>query len=172
MGALPNESLVEDNLANVTHNHYMKKKYLVYAAAPVLALSLFAANTAFAHGMFGWFGSTATPEQIATRQTTMFQEEANLLGVSVDEVKAAWAEGKTLWDLAQEKGLTQEQLKQKMTDARNAQVKSQLQTLVSQGVITQSQADQRYSWMTAQDQNGGKRLGRGFHGMRGMGMMF
>ncbi len=149
----------------------MKKKYLIYAAMPVLAVALLLATEASAHG-FGMFRGNATPQELATRHAEMFQEQAALLGVSVDDVKSAWAQGKSLWELAQEKGISEDQLQAKMKEARLAQIKSHLSTLVSQGVITQAQADQRYSWMTSQEGSVGKRMGRGFRGARGMGMMF
>lgn len=65
------------------------------------------------------------------------------MGIPVDEVKAAWAQGKNLFDVAATHGITKEQLAQKMKDQRIAEIKTQLQTLVTQGVITQTQADQR-----------------------------
>lgn len=146
----------------------MKAKTLAYTLAPALAIGLLAAGAASAHGWFGGFGFNAAPEEIAARQTSMFQQHANLLGVSVDEMKNAWASGKTMRDLAQEKGITDDQLQAKLKEQRLAQMKTHLQTLVDQGVITQTQADQRSAWMSTQAENGksGRGMGRGFgHGM-------
>jgi len=99
----------------------------------------------------------------------MFDNEAQILGISVDEVKNAWAQGKTMMQLAQEKGITEAQLQAKIKDARTAQLKIQLQTLVSSGVITQAQADQRLAYMQSQQTNvkgklGGRRHGGGMMG--------
>ena len=130
---------------------------------------LLGVNAASAHGMFGGFGnlgSTLTPDEIATKQQAMFQNEANLLGVSVDEVKAAWAAGKSLVQLAADKGITQAQLQQKLKDSRVAQLKSQLQALVTKGVITQAQADQRLQFI----QNQQAKIGSKINGRRGRGM--
>jgi hypothetical protein len=133
----------------------MNKKYLAYALVPMLGLGIIgagAASIASAHGTgggmmgfggFGGFGQQATPAQIAERQTSQFQAEAELLGISVDEVKAAWAAGKNLKTLASKKGITAAQLKEKMQAKRQEMMKSHLDALVSQGVITQAQADQR-----------------------------
>ncbi len=144
----------------------MKKKLAAYAILPVLALATLGASTASAHGWFG-FGQAQTPEQVAQVHTQMFQQQADLLGVSVEDIKNAWAQGKTLEDLATEKGITLEQLRQKMQEQRQAHIKTQLQQLVSQGVITQAQADQRLQVMQTQGANGkmGKGFGRGMHGM-------
>ncbi|MFH0852661.1 MAG: hypothetical protein V1845_03600 [bacterium] len=146
----------------------MKSKYLIYSLVPLLGLSAFiGVNAASAHGFFGLFGNL-TPDQIATQQQTMFQKQADLLGISVDDIKNAWAEGKSLKTLAEEKGISQEQLQAKVKEARLQQIKSDLQTLVEKGVITQAQADKRLQFMQNQSANGkqGKGMrGFGFHGM-------
>ena len=142
----------------------MKKQYALYAATPILALSLLGAGMVSAHGMGGWgFGSKATPQEMATNLSTRFQAEATLLGISVDEVKAAWALGKNVQQLAQEKGITKEQLQQKLKDQNTAQMTTQLKALVAAGVITQAQADQRLQFMNNQTAKVGK---------HGRGMMF
>lgn len=101
----------------------------------------------------------------------MFEAQANLIGATVAEVKAAWAQGKSLEQLATEKGVTKEVLKTKMEAQRKAQLTTQLQALVSQGVITQAQADQRLSFVTTQaTTNAGKgKMKRGMMGGRAMG---
>ena len=146
----------------------MKKETIAYAIAPALAVGLLTAGFASAHGWFGGFGFTATPEEIASRQTQMFQQQADVIGATADEVKSAWASGTSFRQLAQEKGVTDEQLREKMKTQRLAQMKTHLQTLVEQGVITQAQADQRYNWLNTQTENGhmGRGMGKRFgHGM-------
>jgi hypothetical protein len=113
------------------------------------------------------FGPTASPDEIATRQTTVFQEQASLIGVSVDEVKTVWAQGKDLKTLAAEKGITADQLKTKMQTSRLEQMKATLATLVTKGVITQAQADSRIAYMSTQTTTKGK----GRHGHGGERMM-
>ena len=149
----------------------MTKKLMVYAALPILGLGLVGSvNATSAHGLFGFMGQNATPEEIATRQQDMFQSQAELLGISVDSVKNAWAEGKTLKELADENGISEEQLREKMKNAAQSRLKSNLDSLVSQGVITQAQADKRLEIMQSRIQEGGmRRGGRGFQHMR-MGM--
>src|SRR3989338_7128879 len=126
----------------------MKKfhaKYLAYAAIPVAAFALLLTNTALAHG-WGW-GGKVDPEQFAQQQQTMFQEQADLLGTNIDQVKNAWAQGKTMMELADELGLSETDLQNKMRTVHLADLKTRLQTLVTNGIITQIQADQRYSFM-------------------------
>lgn len=123
-------------------------------------------------GGFGPFGSTATPEEIASRQTQVFTGQANLLGLSIDDVKQAWAEGKTTKELAATKGITDAQLQEKLQTARTARIEAQLKTLVDKGVITQAQADQRLAFMTKQTTDNAGRGGRGRgHGQGGRGGM-
>jgi len=146
------------------------KKLFAYALALTLGVgALGTASVASAHGFFGMMGSQATPEEIASRHQSMFQAQANLLGVSVDEVKAAWAQGKTMLDLAKEKGISEETLQTKMKAQRTEQVKTQLQNLVSKGVITQAQADQRLQFMQSNQPQGGRGGKMGMGMMRGLG---
>jgi hypothetical protein len=153
----------------------MNGKYVMYALIPAFALALAAGGVASARGMFGGFGqSNLTPDQIAENQQTRFQNEANLLGISVDEVKNAWAAGKNMRDLAAEKGVSQDQLHTKMLELQKQQMKSQLSTLVNKGVITQAQADLRSQFIDQMSSNTSTKSGRGFgrgFGRHGMGMM-
>ena len=96
----------------------------------------------------------------------------------MDEVKAAWAQGKTLFDLATAHNITKEQLAQKMKGERAGDIKTQLQALVTQGVITQAQADSRLAFMQAQkakvkiadgDTKDKERKGWGMGGKKGRG---
>ena len=120
------------------------KRALIYSFFPLLSAGIFTAGITSAHGLGA--GVNGTPTEITAR----FQGEATLLGVNIDEIKTAWAQGKTLFDVAQAHGITKEQLAQKMKGQRVAEIKTQLQALVTQGVITQAQADQRIAFMQAQ----------------------
>ncbi len=142
------------------------KKLFLFAGLPVVALGLLGAGTASAHGMFG-LGGFLNADQKAQIQTQMFQKQADLLGVSLDDIKNAWAQGKSIKDLAAEKGITEAQLQEKMKVQRQVEFKQHLQDLVSKGVITQAQADQRMQFM--QDKLNNKQGKMGGH--RGMGMM-
>lgn len=123
----------------------MKSKYLVPALAiPALALTLWGASAVSAHG--GW-GGNISQEEVVKHQQTMFESQANLLGVNVSEVKDAWAQGKGLKELATEKGISEADLKTKLQAERKKQHEQHLKALVDAGVITQAQADQRLQFM-------------------------
>lgn len=150
----------------------MNKTKLLKYSLPALALALLiGAGTADAFG--GGMNKNATPEQVASMHTQMFQTQATLLGVSVDEVKTAWANGTSFKELAKQKGITEEALKAKMKAAHQAEMKTQLQTLVSKGVITQAQADARIATMQKMAETMKDKKGKGKGGMgHGMGMGF
>jgi hypothetical protein len=137
----------------------MKKTFL--SSVLVLGiLALVGVGVVSAHGWFGGFGN-ATPEEIAEHQTQMFEHKAELLGLSIDVIKNGWAQGKNLLEIAEENGITQEQLQTRMQEERKVQLQEHLQILVQQGVITQSQADQRLQFMEEHMGEGG--FGRGMH---------
>ena len=87
---------------------------------------------------------------------------ATVLGMTVEELQAAREAGKTMQDLATEKGLTAEQVKTAMDEAFQAA----LAQAVEDGVITQEQADQFASEGFGRGGPGGPggRGGRGGHG--------
>ena len=139
----------------------MNYKKIGYTVLPLLVIATAGVGIASAQG-FGMFGfNNLTPDEIATRQQTKFQNEAQVLGISVDDVKNGWAKGENLSQIAQDHGITQDQLQQKMKDIRTQELKTRLQTLVDKGVITQAQADQRLNFMNTQTQNGMGMMGRG-----------
>lgn len=119
----------------------MKKRYLVPAIA---GLTLLTAGSAFAYGWGGFSGShNLEPEQIAERYQTMFENQADRLGIEVATIKNYWAEGKNLRDIMAEEGIDEETIENKIREQRSERMRSLLQILVDQGVITQNQADQR-----------------------------
>lgn len=152
-----------------------KTKLLKFAAVPVLAFSLMGAATTSAHGLFGFMAANATPDEIATDQTDAFNRESEILGLSVDDIKNAWAEGKDLRTLAQEKGISDDAIQAKMKELRTAEINARLKTLVEKGVITQTQADTRLAFEKKMLEEGPGRGFRGGHrggfGGAGMGMM-
>lgn len=114
------------------------KAYIVLVAVPVLLVSVLAVSFVSAHG---W--SKFSPEDAAEHRSVMFEQKAALLGVSVEEMKNAWAEGKNFHELMEESGLTKDELKVRMKESMKARMAEHLQSLVDEGVITQEQADQR-----------------------------
>jgi hypothetical protein len=144
------------------------RTFAAAASAAVIASSLLGAGIASAHG----WGAKLDPQEIADRQTAMFQEQADLLGLDVAAVKDAWSQGKDLHAIATEKGISREDLRARMDAKRKEQQKARVQALVEKGVITQAQADARLAIEEKRVSETG--LGRGKEmkgGMRsGMGM--
>ncbi len=93
---------------------------------------------------------------------------AQALGMSVEQLRSAREEGKSLDDLIKEKGLTYAQMRQALLEAAKAAV----QQAVADGVITQAQADQIISCLGCcpgfapgfGPRPGGPRGPRGFQG--------
>jgi len=68
----------------------------------------------------------------------VLQSAAQVLGMSADELKAELRQGKSLAQVAQEKGIGTDDFKSRLL----SQVDQQLAQLVQQGRLTQQQADQ------------------------------
>ena len=91
----------------------MKKTMIVLAVVGVAALALGAAGFAYAQAdapatPFGRGGAMrwAADGEYGPMHDVMAAAIADALGLTVEELEAAHAEGKTAWDLAQEQGLT------------------------------------------------------------------
>lgn len=82
--------------------------------------------------------------------TYMVEAVAQALDMSVDDLNAELTAGKTMWQVAEAKGLTAEQFTTLMQDAR----KTALTKMVEAGVITQEQADWMLSRMGGQGGTG------------------
>lgn len=87
----------------------------------------------------------------------MHEALAEQLGLTEQEFEDQLAQGKTAWQIAEEKGIAQDAFVQMMTDARSAA----LDKMVADGVITQEQAD----WMKTR---GGSMMGG--YGRNGAGL--
>ncbi len=90
---------------------------------------------------------------------------AEAFGVTPEEIQAAHDGGNTMWDLAQEKGLTQEQFVEKMLQART----QALEQAVAAELITQEQADWMLTRMSRMGSNGAGGCMGGAQGGRGGG---
>ncbi len=135
------------------------KKILVYSFLAIGLFGLLGVGIASA----GWFGhfSDASPEEIAQHQEIMFQKKADFMGISVDEMKNAWAEGKNFKEIAEEQGITQEQIQERMRETKEEYLQNRFQAMVDNGIISQGQADQRLQFMEERMADG--QMGKGFH---------
>ncbi len=112
-------------------------------------------------GGFGGRGGawrSANPQAFGPMHTYLVAAMAEALGMSVDDLNAALASGKTMAQVALEKGFTLEQFWTLMQQAREKAIAQ----MVANGVITQEQAN----WMLSRMQSRG---GPGNFGCPGMG---
>lgn len=84
-------------------------------------------------GKFGWFGD-------------LWQAAAQKLGLAVDQLRAELRAGKSLAQIAQEKGVSRDDLKAALLQA----VRTKVQQAQQQGRLTQQQADQILSRVEGQ----------------------
>ena len=149
-----------------------------YSSLSALALAMFlGAGVPEAKAFFGG-NSQMTIDERTSLQKDMFQKQADLLGLSVDEVKNAWAQGQSVWELAKAKGVNEETIKTKMQTMATDKIKAELKALVDKGIITQAQADTRLAFMqkniadkSVSKMMGKKGKGKGY-GARGAGKAF
>jgi hypothetical protein len=158
----------------------MKKGVLIGVAVVVLLSVMGVAGYAFARTVtplapdfpFGWggrgrhsgmMGGWRSDGGYSPMHEYMQDALAEALGISHDELEELFDQGKTMWQIAQDKGFTQEQFRELVVKARN----EALEKMVEDGVITREQADwmksrmdSMWDWM---QQNGG-----GFGGCPGM----
>ncbi|MCL5774646.1 MAG: hypothetical protein M1333_00375 [Patescibacteria group bacterium] len=149
----------------------MKKIIALSAVAAVglTGLVLFS-NVAKAQS-FGWGRHQNTNRMIGIgiNGNNTLQARAQALGMSQQDLQNELNSGKTMADILQEKNLTLDQFHQQMED----QTRAYLQSLVSQGQITQIQADQRMQFIEQMHDsrlNGAAGYGIGMMGA-GRGMM-
>jgi hypothetical protein len=128
--------------------HLMVMNKMKLAVIPFMGLSMFTSSAAMAHA------AAPSPDQVADRQQHFFQREADLLGITIDEVKSAWAEGKRLMEIAKDHGISKDVLKERRMAQAKAHTEEHLQILVDEGVITQEQADARKQMMMERMEKG------------------
>jgi hypothetical protein len=78
-------------------------------------------------------------------ESNLIQEAATILGVDLTTITDQLNQGKTLVQVAQDKGVTEDVLLQKLTDAENQSIDA----AVTAGKITQAQADKQKSGLAA-----------------------
>jgi hypothetical protein len=93
---------------------------------------------------------------------TVFDAAAQALGLTPEELFSQLHSGKTLTDIANDKGVDIKTVNQAMNDARQAAMKQAIEQAVADGRMTRDQAD----WTLKGIENGW--MGGGFGG-RGMG---
>ena len=136
------------------------KKFLICALLTVGILGLVGAGTVSAHG---WFGGCDNGQFInqEERHENMIQTKAEILGLNIDELNAAKEQGKCFHEIIEEQDLTMEQFRERMKELKSEQRQNRLNQFVTEGKITQEQADERLEAMNNRFENG--EMGKGFH---------
>jgi hypothetical protein len=102
-------------------------------------------------GMMGGFGPAGMMGgQAGWMYDYILPALANAFGLTVEDLQARFDAGQTPWDIAQERGLTEEEFSGLMTQAHAAA----LGQAVADGVISQEQADAMLAHMTQMWQGG------------------
>ncbi len=129
----------------------------MYSFLTVGLIGILGAGVASAQG---WFGFDAQKQEV------IFQKKAEFLGISTDQMKNAWAEGKNFNQIAEEHGITKEQIQERTKEARELKqerMNSHLQAMVDNGTITQEQANQKIQYIQDKFENNPDRKGF-YHG--------
>lgn len=100
-----------------------------------------------------------TNEEIAARKQQRLEHGAEMLGLTAEELKAKLESGMTMKEIAEQQGINQEDFHAKMMEQAKLKMTERLNQLVSEGEITQEQADKRLEQMQKRMNNSGKRLG-------------
>ncbi len=123
----------------------MDKKILWFSLLALVVLAI-GVSSVSARGWLDREGDI-DPEKVVERQSQMFEQQADLLGISIDQLKEYWAQGKNIMEIAEELGFSQEDLQEKRQAECQARLEQELQNLVENGTITQEQADARLEAM-------------------------
>jgi hypothetical protein len=126
-------------------------------------------NLPYFAGMGRWNGGGMMGRWNPNRGTGFMHEAflaaiAPKLGLSAEALENELAAGKTLWQIAAEKGISSTEFQSLMLQAR----KEALSQLVAEGVLTQDQADWMISHMNWMGQSG-RGFGGGFAPCHGNG---
>lgn len=101
--------------------------------------------------MGGWRSAGVSPAGMeGPLHDYMLTAISNVFGVTPEELQGLHDAGTTMWDFAQQKGMTQEQFLDLMLQART----QALEKAVADGIITQEQADWMLSRWSRMGNNG------------------
>ena len=134
------------------------KKTLLIVAFILVALGALGVGVAFAQGQQppnrpfgpGMMGQNIDGD-FGVLHDYMISAYADALGISVDDLNSRLAAGETMYQIALDKGLTQDEFSSLMQDARSMA----LDAAVADGVISQDQAD----WMNSRGFGRGGMMG-------------
>jgi len=152
------------SISNLNKNEIMNKKISIGLGIFALTLmlgvgvsSVMAADTSSSSAPF----ISRCGQSIQKGYGVMSDAVTKLLGMSQEQIQTEREAGKSIVEIAQEKNINEQALIGGMLEAR----KQNLQEAVTDGYLTQDQADERLEWMNerikGQAENGGGRFGHG-----------
>jgi hypothetical protein len=152
------------SISNLNRNEIMNKKISIGLGVFALTLmlgvgasSVMAADTSSSSAPF----ISRCGQSIQKGYGMISDTIIKLLGMSQEQIQTEREAGKSIVEIAQEKNINEQTLIGSMLEAR----KQNLQEAVSNGYLTQKQADERLEWMNerikGQAENGGGRFGHG-----------
>lgn len=123
-------------------------------------------NSALAEG---WFRNKENfdPEERVAMRGEMFQSKADLLGISLEQMKEYWSEGKDIKEIAKEMNISEEELQLKIQESHKVRMTEHLNLLVERGRITQEQADAKFTYMQERMDNCDGQVGKFARDLKG-----
>jgi len=92
-------------------------------------------------------------DELRARREQAMERQAEIFGLSVDELKARLEAGQKMHEIAEEQGITREQAMERKKAARHEIMRQRLGNLVEKGRITQEQVDERLQKIQERLQN-------------------
>lgn len=120
----------------------MNKKVLVFSLAVLTIFTAIGISSVDARG-FSQNNLGFNSDQMTERRVQMIENNAELLGITVEQLENYHAEGKYMFEIAEELGLDMDNFREKIELNRQNRMKERLQDLVDNGKITQEQANKR-----------------------------
>lgn len=124
----------------------MKNKILIPIFSAIFLF--FVINSSYAYGF-----KSLNNQDYLTLMQQKFENWSKILNLPLEEVKNYWAQGKNLFMIAQEKGISLESIQNKMRELRLEQEKQRLNYLVEKGIITKEQMEKRLNYFNQNMEN-------------------
>jgi len=144
----------------------------------ITVVGIFALATALGLSLFAYQADADEVGSAGSRQRglgmrgsgheRMLEAKSEVLGVSTDELQQQLDSGKTFPEIVEESGMSFLDFHNKMKEVRLAQLEDHLQELVSDGILTQAEADARLE--QAAEHSGPMYMGQGRNSFPGRGM--
>lgn len=128
------------------------KKVYILSAIALFAITLAGVTSA---------GFMKFSEKNPEKFNQMIERKAEMFGLNAEEVKAQLEGGESLGDIISETGLTKEE----MFERKQKYMEDRINQMVTDGKITQKQADKKLEWMEEMHEkfSSGEFKGKGFH---------